>query len=104
MKKPIKLIPFEEMHAKSMKDLEFAKEYHALDAKFALIQQSIDRRIKKEMTQKQLAEKLKTKQSSISRFESGKGSQDHSITFLRKVAHALDCELEIKFVPRKHAA
>jgi ribosome-binding protein aMBF1 (putative translation factor) len=100
--KKIQLIPFEEIEARLMKDPEFVKEYHALDEEFALIRQAIERRIKKEMTQKQLAEKLKTKQSAVSRFESGKSRKEHSISFLRKVANALDCELEIKFVPKKH--
>lgn len=98
--KKIKLIPYEEIEAELMKDPAFVKRYHALDAEFALIQQSIDLRIKKEMTQKQLAEKIKTKQSAISRFEAGKGSGGHSIEFLTKIAHALDCKLEIKFTSK----
>jgi transcriptional regulator with XRE-family HTH domain len=45
------------------------------------------------MTQKDLAERAKTRQSNISRFESG--GYNPSVEFLQKIAGALDKQLEI---------
>lgn len=47
------------------------------------------------MTQKQLAEKIGTRQSAISRLESGNANP--SIQFLQKVASALDTKLIVSF-------
>ncbi len=49
----------------------------------------------KKMTQAELAKRANTKQSNISRFESG--NYNPSVEFLRKIAGALDKRLEIKF-------
>lgn len=51
------------------------------------------------LTQRQLADRLGTHQSSISRLESRKALP--SIRFLKQVADALGCELLIQFVPRE---
>jgi len=56
-------------------------------------------RIEKEITQKQLAEKVHTSQSGISRLE--RGASLPSIKFLNKVVQALDGELRIEIVPKK---
>ena len=92
-----KLIPYKEIRAKWFKDPKFVKAYHALDEEFALIRQVLDQRIRKDITQKELAEKMGTRQSAISRIEAGNANP--SIGFLKKMAKALDCRLEIKFVP-----
>ncbi|HRN96722.1 MAG TPA: helix-turn-helix transcriptional regulator, partial [Candidatus Levybacteria bacterium] len=62
---------------------------------YALIQAIIDARVNRGVTQEELARRIGTKQSVISRLESGKGNP--SITFLKKIAHALNTQLEIKF-------
>jgi len=53
----------------------------------------IQKRIDKELTQKALAKKIKTKQSVISRFESGKSNP--TIGFMQKVAKGLDAKIKI---------
>lgn len=50
-------------------------------------------RLKKEMTQKELARKVNSKQPSISRVENGKLLP--TITFLSKVADALETKLQL---------
>jgi predicted transcriptional regulator len=50
------------------------------------------------LTQEELAEKVGTRQPSIARLESGRSLP--SLSFLEKIAEALDAEMEIKIVPK----
>lgn len=74
-------------------DPERKAAYDALAPQYAIIQEVIRARTEKKMTQKELAEKINTAQSNISRLESG--SYNPSIAFLKKVADALDKDLVI---------
>ena len=73
------------------KDEYIKAEYDALAPEYELISQIIKARTEKTMTQKQLAEKIGTRQSNIARLESGNGNP--SFRFLQKVAGALDKKL-----------
>lgn len=53
------------------------------------------------LTQEELAQRVGTHQSSISRLESGE--TEPSVSFLRRVVEAMDGRLEIRAVPREHA-
>ena len=79
------------LKAELFKDPEFKAEYDALEPEYELIKQIISARTEKKMTQKQLAEKIGTKQSNIARLESG--NYNPSFQFLQKVADALDKKL-----------
>lgn len=72
---------------------ELRKEYDALAPLYAIIDAVIAARIEKKMTQAELAERADTKQSNISRFESG--NYNPSVEFLQKIAGALDKQLDI---------
>lgn len=87
-------LDFEVWMKGKLKDPEFKAVYDKLQPEFALIRA----RIEKGLTQKQLAKKIGTKQSVISRLESGRGNP--SVGFLQKLAQALNSHLEIRFVPR----
>ena len=89
-------LAFEVWEKKSLKNPKIKTEYDKLQPEFALIQAIIDVRIKKGVTQKKLAQKIGTKQSVISRLESGKANP--SVNFLKKLAKALNSHLEIRFV------
>lgn len=89
-----KYTTFKEMRAKLMKDPEFKKGYDDLELEFSLISAIIDRRIKDGLTQKQLAEKIGTKQSAIARFESG--TYNPSLLFIKKLAQALGLKLTVR--------
>lgn len=84
---------FEALKKKWMKDPEFKKGYEELNREFAVIRAVMDQRIKKGITQKQLAEKIGTKQSAISRFEGGESNP--RFNFLKKLAKALDLKLNM---------
>jgi len=92
-----KLVDFNIFKKKLFKDPEFIKAYHQLDPEFAVIEAVIRARIKKGMTQKAIARKMKTKQSAISRLESG--TANPSLNFLKRLAEALNSRLEIRLIP-----
>ena len=76
-----------------MKDPEFVKACEERELETALIRAILDARIKKGVTQKELAKKVGTKQSSIARFESGKYSS--TMSFIQKLANALNLKIRI---------
>lgn len=77
-----------------LRDVELRKEYDNLAPYFELATQLMDARIKKGLTQGQLADRVGTKQSAIARLESGK--YNPSLHLLEKVADATDSILEIR--------
>jgi len=85
-----------------MKDPEFRKEYEALEPEYQLAATLIRLRLSKGLTQEELARILNTKQASIARLEGG-GSLP-SLSMVKKVADALDAEVEIKLQPRHQPA
>jgi len=92
-----KFIDFREDLNKELKDPKFRREYEKLQPEFAVIQAMIEARINKGITQKKLASKLKTKQSVISRLETGRGNP--TLSFLQRLAGAFGTRLEINFRP-----
>ena len=72
---------------------EVRKEYEALAPQYEIIDAVIAARLAGEITQAELAERANTKQSNISRFESG--NYNPSVEFLQKIAGALDKQLII---------
>lgn len=72
---------------------DLRREYEALAPQYDIIDAVIAARIEKKLTQAELAERANTKQSNISRFESG--NYNPSVEFLQKIAVALDKQLEI---------
>ena len=76
-----------------LKDKEIKKAYDELGPEFVVIKKMIEQRLKQGLSQKDLAQKVGTKQSAISRFESG--TYNPTINFLYKVASALDVELKV---------
>lgn len=84
---------FKEFEAEMLKRPGVKAEYDALAPEYELIKQIISARQEKQLTQKQLAEKVGTKQSSIARLESG--SYNPSFQFLHKIADALDKKLTV---------
>lgn len=88
-------LDFETWRKESLKDPEIKAEYDKLQPEFAVIQAVIDARMNKGVTQKTLAKRIGTKQSVISRLETGRANP--SISFLKKLAQALGTRLEIRF-------
>lgn len=87
---------FQEISDKWMKDPSYKKAYDELDLEFSIISAVIDARIKKGMTQKKLAEKMGTKQSSIARFESG--NYNPTLAFVQKLLSAIGSKIKVSSV------
>lgn len=77
-------------------DKNLKKEYDALAPRYELISKAIDARLKKKMTQDEVAEKMGTTKSSISRFESG--NYNPTIDFLIRLSNALGKRLKVNIV------
>jgi len=86
---------FEVFKKQLLRNPKIKKEYDALEEEFAVIEKIIQMRIKSKLTQKQFAFKLKSKQSSISRFE--KGLVNPTINYLSRVAKVFDKKLVVDF-------
>jgi ribosome-binding protein aMBF1 (putative translation factor) len=91
-------LTWEEHRKQLMKDPEFVRAWQELQPEFEIIEKIIRARIKRGVTQKKLAQRMKTKQSAISRLESG--TANPSLNFLKRLAEALDSRLEIRLVPK----
>ena len=77
------------------KNPELRADYDALGPQYDIVRAVIAARIEQNITQAELAERADTKQSNISRFESG--NYNPTIEFIQKLARALGKKLEIKF-------
>ena len=89
-----KYIDMRDWHRESMRDPAFRKEFNALKPKYDLIRAILDARIKRGVTQKELARRVGTTQSAIARFESGAGNP--TLDFLSKVSSAVGAKLEVR--------
>ncbi|MEK7536140.1 MAG: helix-turn-helix transcriptional regulator [Patescibacteria group bacterium] len=89
---------FKQLKKELLKDPKFKQAYDDLGPEFRLISLMIERRIKQGLTQKQLAKQLGTKQSAISRFESG--TYNPSLEWMRNMARALNAEIKISIVAK----
>lgn len=79
-----------------LKDAKIQKSYDELGAEFVIIEKLIEQRRKKGISQQVLARNVGTKQSAISRFESGK--YNPTIQFLYKVADAIGIKIHMTVV------
>ncbi|MBU1327003.1 helix-turn-helix domain-containing protein [Patescibacteria group bacterium] len=77
-----------------LKDIEVRKALRESRLEFQIAKSIIEARIKRGLTQKQLAKRLNTKQSVISRVETVKTTP--SLSFLKRVAEALNTSLRVE--------
>ena len=84
---------FKDFKKEALKDQKIKESYEQLGPEFELVKLLIEERIKRGLKQKDLAERIGTKQSAISRLESGK--YNPSLAFLNKVAEALNVKLKV---------
>jgi DNA-binding XRE family transcriptional regulator len=91
-------LPWRDYLDQQLANPEFRAAYDALEPEFALIRQLIDLRVKRGLSQRQLAKRAKMQQPTIARLE---GGQTASLRTLRRVADALDADVQVSLVPRK---
>lgn len=88
-----KFYTHQELHQRWMKDSEFRREYEKLEPEFQIARQIIAARIRRKITQEELARRAKTGQAVISRLE-GMNARP-SISLLVRVAEALNTKISV---------
>lgn len=86
--------------SEKMKSPKFKKAWHDLDPEFELLESMLKAREKAGLTQAELAKKVGTKQSAISRLEIGAFSKA-TVETLKKLADALDARLVVKLQAKR---
>ncbi len=86
-------VKLENIEARLMKDTEFKAEFEKLKPRYELIAQIIGARNQLNLTQEELAKRVGTQKSNISRLESG--AYNPSLDFIIKVARSLGKEVHI---------
>ncbi len=84
---------YKQLKKKLLEDREIRDHYVALAPEFEIARSLIELRIARGLTQAMLAKKVGTKQSAIARIESG--WHNPSLSFLRRIASALDSEVHV---------
>ena len=81
-----------------MKDPEFVEAYNKLQPEFEIARAIIDARIKRQITQEEIARRVGTGQAVISRLEGASGKP--SLSLVQRVADALGLRVELRLVPK----
>jgi DNA-binding XRE family transcriptional regulator len=89
----------DEFLKKAKKRKGFREAYDDLEEEYVLVRDMLAARSKSGLTQEKVAELMGTTKSAISRLES-MAKHSPSLTTLKKYAHAIGCDLKIRFVPR----
>ena len=91
---------FKEFKEEALKDEVFKAEYEALRAEFELVAQFVKARKKADLSQVELAKRLRVKQPLIARLEKG-GYSSTSFAKLSRVANALGYSLKVSLQAKK---
>jgi transcriptional regulator with XRE-family HTH domain len=91
---PVSKTTFKDWQEQQRQDADFVAESLELEAGYQIARL----RILRGLTQAQLAEMVGTRQPSIARLENG--SSVPSLSFLERIADALDATVEIKIKPK----
>lgn len=91
--KKIKLENWSEVKKNLLTDPETKKSYDDLEFEFKIYKAIIEARFKKNLTQKELADKIGVAQSALARFESGRTNP--TLSFLKKITSGLGLKLTI---------
>lgn len=102
MKKKPKTKSIQGFFRKKFQEKGFVKAYEEASPLMDVAIAIVEARNKAGLSQAELAKKLSTTQSVISRIESG--NQNLSMKILVKIAHMLKCDLSVHLTPHKMAA
>lgn len=91
--KKTEFLPLSQVKREMLRDPKVKHAYEELQLKYDIIRAVLDARIKKGVTQAELAERVGTTQSAIARFESGVSNP--TLSFVQKITRALGTEIRI---------
>lgn len=94
---------FDQYLEEQLRDPDFAARFKEAGEAWDVSLQIAALRQQAGLSQKELAQRLKTTQQQISRLESP-GYEGHSLSMLRRVAHALHARVRLVFEPEPLAA
>lgn len=97
MNKP-KYYTTEELKRELFQNPKVKKAYEDLQPEFAIVQAIIDARVKKKISQEDLAKRMGTGQAVISRLENANAKP--SLSLIKRLADALDLKVELRLTPR----
>jgi len=92
-----KLKDFKKVKEQWLSDPTVRERYDELKAEFQIAEEILKARSKAKVSQAELARRIGTKSTAISRIESPNYGRA-SITMLKKITKALGCELQIRLV------
>ena len=85
-----------ELHGKWQREKGYRSAYQSLEDEFAIARALIKARAKADLTQAELANRMKTSQSAIARLEGGKSNP--SVEMLKRYAEATGTHLRIELL------
>ena len=88
---------FDDYLKEQLQDLEFRREYEALQPERAIIQAFVDARKSSGLSQNELAKRTGIAQGDISKIENGNGNP--SVRTLQRLAKGMGMTLRIEFIP-----
>lgn len=89
---------FDELLEDQLRDPDFRKEYEKHSLERSIVKAFCKLRREKGLSQKMIADYTGIHQPDISRFEQGK--LNPTLKQLQRLANAINCDLDIRFVPR----
>jgi predicted transcriptional regulator len=95
------MITYREHRTELLKNKKVREEYEKLLPEYELAKSMIEQRLKKKMTQQDIANKTGMPQSTISRIE-GLTHGLPKLSTLKKIADALDAKLVIRIEGKRH--
>ena len=98
MKRTIRYTLWKDFEKELLKNPKISQEVDKLKPEYQLARSIIGARLKKKMSQAELAKKIGTKQPVISRLEAMTSTP--SVSLLKRVAEALNTRLDIRFLPK----
>ncbi len=90
------MVTFNEFKTKALSNPEVKKEYEDLKPIFEIKKQLLQARLKKGLTQEEVAKRMNTSKSNISRLESLSNKYVPNLMTLVKYANALGCKIDFR--------
>ncbi len=90
------MVSFNEFKKKALSNLEVKEEYETLKPIFEIKKKLLQARLEKRLTQEEVAEKMHTSKSNISRLESLNNKYIPNLMTLIKYANALNCKIDFR--------
>ncbi len=92
------MVTLENFRQKALANPEVKEEYENLKPIFEIKKQLIQARLNKGLTQEEVAKKMNTSKSNISRLESLSNKYIPNLGTLIKYANALNCKIDFKLI------